>query len=102
MLYEIKEETVDLNALTKIKGEKGIDSILIEGGGTLAFSCFQQGIVDKVLYYIAPKILGGKTAKTSVEGDGFKEIADGVKLKNISTRMVGNDICITAYVDKSH
>ncbi len=91
---------VDLNALMDILGKMGIDSILIEGGGTLAFSCFQQGIVDKVIYYIAPKIFGGVSAKTSVEGDGFREISGCVTLKDISTRMIDNDICVTAYVDK--
>ena len=49
---------------------------------------------------IAPKIFGGANAKTSVEGSGFDKIADSIKLKNITTNMVDNDICITAYVDK--
>lgn len=91
---------VDLNDLMAKLGEMGIDSVLIEGGGTLAFSAFKQNIVDKVIYYIAPKIFGGASAKTSVEGNGFDTIAESVKLKNITTKMVDNDICITAYVDK--
>ena len=101
-IVTVKERNgrIDLENLMSILGEMGIDSILIEGGGTLAFSCFEQGIVDKVIYYIAPKILGGASAKTSVEGDGFKEIADCTKLKDISVRMIDNDICVTAYVDK--
>lgn len=90
----------DLEHLMKILGEKGIDSILIEGGGTLAFSAFNQGIVDKVIYYIAPKIFGGIDAKTSVEGNGFGEISKAVKLKDVTTEMIENDICVTAYVDK--
>lgn len=95
-----KNSRVDLNNLMEILGEMGIDSILLEGGGTLAYSAFNQGIVDKVIYYIAPKIFGGANAKTSVEGSGFDKIADSIKLKNITTNMVDNDICITAYVDK--
>lgn len=91
---------VDLNDLMAKLGEIGIDSVLIEGGGTLAYSAFSQDIVDKVIYYIAPKIFGGANAKTSVEGNGFDTIAESVKLKNITTKMVENDICITAYVDK--
>ncbi|MCI6007802.1 MAG: bifunctional diaminohydroxyphosphoribosylaminopyrimidine deaminase/5-amino-6-(5-phosphoribosylamino)uracil reductase RibD [Ruminococcus sp.] len=95
-----KDGRVDLNDLMQKLGVMGIDSILLEGGGTLAFSAFSQKIVDKVIYYIAPKIFGGTSAKTSVEGAGFGKIADCVKLKNIETRFVGEDVCITAYVDK--
>ncbi len=91
---------VNLNSLMDILGNMGIDSILIEGGGTLAFSAFKQGIVDKVIYYIAPKIFGGINAKTSVEGDGFLKISESVKLKDITTKIVDNDVCITAYVNK--
>lgn len=91
---------VDLNDLMAKLGKIGIDSVLIECGGTLAYSAFSQDIVDKVIYYIAPKIFGGANAKTSVEGNGFDTIAESVKLKNITTKMVENDICITAYVDK--
>lgn len=92
---------VDLNDLMIKLGEMGIDSILIEGGGTLAFSAFSQGIVDKVIYYIAPKIFGGTNAKTSVAGNGFGTLDESVKLKNITTKMIDDDICITAYVDKN-
>lgn len=91
---------VDLDNLMDILGNMGIDSILIEGGGTLAFNVFKQNIIDKVVYYIAPKIFGGMSAKTSVEGDGFNYINECVKLKDISTEIVNDDVCITAYVDK--
>lgn len=96
-----KDARVDLNSLMEKLGEMGIDSILLEGGGTLAFSAFNQGIIDKVIYYIAPKIFGGVNAKTSVEGNGFDKISESVRLKNITADMVDNDICITAYVDKN-
>lgn len=101
-IITIKEKNgrLDLEHLMGILGEIGIDSILIEGGGTLAFSAFNQDIVDKVIYYIAPKIFGGTDAKTSVEGNGFGEISKAVKLKDITTEMVESDICVTAYVDK--
>ncbi len=97
---EEKDGRVDLNNLMQKLGAMGIDSILLEGGGTLAFSAFSQKIVDKVIYYIAPKIFGGASAKTSVEGAGFGKISDCVRLKNVEARFVGEDVCITAYVDK--
>ncbi len=92
---------VDLDSLMDNLGSMGIDSILIEGGGTLAFNAFKQGIVDKVIYYISPKIFGGISAKTSVEGDGFAEISRCVKLKSMQAEMLDDNIRITAYVDKS-
>ena len=92
---------VDLDSLMDNLGSMGIDSILIEGGGTLAFNAFKQGIVDKVIYYISPKIFGGISAKTSVEGDGFAEISRCIKLKSMQAEMLDDNIRITAYVDKS-
>jgi len=94
------EGRVDLDCLMEKLGEMGIDSVLIEGGGTLAFSAFKQNIIDKVIFYIAPQIFGGVGAKTSVEGSGFYKIADCIKLKEVSAQMVDNDVCITAYVDR--
>lgn len=89
---------VDLDHLMDILGSMGIDSILLEGGGTLAYSAFKQNIVDKVVYYIAPKIFGGNSAKTSVQGDGFGKISQCVKLYNTSVELIEDDVCITAYV----
>ncbi len=91
---------VDLDHLMDILGSMEIDSVLLEGGGTLAYSAFKQNIVDKVIYYIAPKIFGGNSAKTSVQGDGFSKIANCVKLSNTTAELVGNDVCITAYVNR--
>ncbi len=60
----------DLIQLMKILGEIGIDSIFIEGGGTLNYDAFAIGIVNEVKIFIAPKIIGGKEALTPVEGAG--------------------------------
>ncbi|WP_446898800.1 bifunctional diaminohydroxyphosphoribosylaminopyrimidine deaminase/5-amino-6-(5-phosphoribosylamino)uracil reductase RibD [Clostridium sp. LBM24168] len=94
------ENKVDLNFLVRKLGERGIDSILLEGGGNVNFSALRYGIVDKVIYFIAPKIFGGKDAKTSVEGSGIKNISDEIKLKDISVKKVGKDVMLEAYVDK--
>lgn len=92
--------SLDMQALMAALGEKGIDSILLEGGGTLAFSAFAAGVVDKVRMYVAPKILGGRDAKTPVEGGGFPSPDSGVKLCGITYSMSGDDIVIEGYVDK--
>lgn len=77
-----------------------VDSVLLEGGGQLNFSALKAGIVDKVLIFAAPLIFGGREALTPVEGCGFGSIQEGVKLFNISTRSIGNDILIEGYTDE--
>ncbi|MEM4255492.1 MAG: bifunctional diaminohydroxyphosphoribosylaminopyrimidine deaminase/5-amino-6-(5-phosphoribosylamino)uracil reductase RibD [Candidatus Norongarragalinales archaeon] len=62
-------------------GRKGILSVLIEGGGNVNFSALKEKTVDKILVYVAPKILGGEKAKTSVEGKGIETIARAIKLE---------------------
>ncbi len=50
--------------------------------------------------FIAPKLIGGRNAKTSVEGDGFEELNESVKVKEVTVENIGQDIMIKAYIDK--
>lgn len=93
-----KDEVLDLKELMNKLGELNIDSILLEGGGTLNWSALNSGIVNKVQVYIAPKIFGGKNAKTPVEGLGIKEISKEIKLKNKVIKNIGDDILIESEV----
>ncbi|AOY75030.1 bifunctional diaminohydroxyphosphoribosylaminopyrimidine deaminase/5-amino-6-(5-phosphoribosylamino)uracil reductase RibD [Clostridium formicaceticum] len=81
-------------------GQRGIDSILLEGGGTLNYSALQSGIVDKIMYFIAPKIIGGRNAITSVEGEGKDLIKDAFTVEDISIHKFYRDILIEGYVRK--
>lgn len=87
----------DLDELMEKLYSLKIDSILLEGGGNLNFSALKSGIVDKVIIFIAPVLLGGKDSLTPVEGQGYDSIAEALRLKNISTRLIGNDIMIEGY-----
>ena len=98
LIVEDKDGHVNLKKLTEELGRMQIDSILLEGGATLAAAAFETGIVDKVQMYIAPKIIGGKTARTPVGGKGIEHLEDAWQLKNITARNIGNDICITGYI----
>jgi len=89
-----KDGRVDLNFLMTKIGEAGIDSILLEGGSTLNFSCLQEKIVDKVKCFIAPIILGGEKSKTSVGGSGIKFLNEAFKISNIKLKNIGQDILI--------
>jgi len=93
-----KDNRVNLKELVKKIGQEGIDSILIEGGGTLNFSALEENIVDKVIFYIAPKILGGENSKSSIAGRGFSTLDQSVNLKNISYRKIGGDLVVEGYI----
>lgn len=95
-----KNDKVDLKELMIILGELKIDSILLEGGGTLNYSALEQGIVDKVKFYIAPKIIGGQNSKTPIEGMGIEHLKDAFKINNLSVSQSGEDILIEGYVEK--
>ena len=89
---------VDLKKLMKYLGEEGIDSILLEGGGTLNDSALRAGIVQEVQAFIAPKLFGGMNSKTPVEGIGVRFPSEAVKLKCSDICQIGEDIRITCQV----
>jgi len=96
----IKQDKIDLNSLMKTLGDKGIDSVLIEGGSEINYSSIEAGIVDKVNMFIAPKIIGGNTAKTPVGGAGFEFMKDAVMLDYLDIKRFGNDIMLEGYIKK--
>jgi diaminohydroxyphosphoribosylaminopyrimidine deaminase/5-amino-6-(5-phosphoribosylamino)uracil reductase len=91
---------VDLKKAFKVIGEMGIDSVLLEGGAELNYSALSSGLVDKVVAFIAPKIFGGREAKTPVGGDGITDIKRSIRLSNPSVKIFGSDICLESYVEK--
>lgn len=99
LICPVKNQRVDLTYLMDCLGSMGIDSLMIEGGSTLAFSALQEGIVDKVMNFIAPKILGGSNAPTVVGGAGIEKMEDAINLKNLKIRPVGKDFLLEGYVE---
>lgn len=91
---------IDLNILIQMLGKKGIDSILLEGGGTLNYEALSKGIVDYIFAYVAPKIFGGKDAITAVEGMGVESPESAIMLKNRKITTLGEDILIEHEVFK--
>lgn len=89
-----KEGRVDLQDLMKRLGKEKIDSILLEGGGTLNQSALSSGIVNHVQAYIAPKLFGGSGKYTPVSGIGVKEPSQAYFLKNCIMRQIGEDILL--------
>lgn len=83
-------------SLKEALSQKNVTSILVEGGGELIASLLEKGLVDKILIFIAPRIIGGRSAKTAVEGTGVAYIKDAINFKKISIRRFKKDILIAA------
>ncbi|MDD5039213.1 MAG: bifunctional diaminohydroxyphosphoribosylaminopyrimidine deaminase/5-amino-6-(5-phosphoribosylamino)uracil reductase RibD, partial [Dehalococcoidales bacterium] len=94
----LKEGQFDLKKLLKTLGERGVTSILVEGGGILLGSLFDAGLVDKVIAFIAPVIIGGGGAKVAVAGKGVDKVVDSIKLRHINQEKFGEDLMISAYI----
>lgn len=91
---------VDLKVLLIKLGEVNIDSVLLEGGAALNYSAMAQSIVDKVQFYIAPKIIGGELAKTPLGGIGIPLMKDAFPIEKMTVRTVGEDVLLEGYVGR--
>ena len=92
-----KSGTVDLRALLANLGQAGITSVMVEGGSAILGSLFDEHLVDKVVAFIAPVIIGGQQAKTSVSGLGAKTMEHALRLRNVSIHEIGPDIMVIGY-----
>lgn len=91
-------EMVDLEKLLGALGEREVTSVLVEGGGVLLGSLFDHGLVDKVIAFIAPVIIGGAEAKTAVAGRGVDKVADSFRLERVKVEKLGDDLMVSGYV----
>ena len=89
-----KNNHVDINDLMTKLGAMGIDSLLLEGGGTLNAAFLEAGCVDEVWAFIAPKIIGGEGAKTPVSGKGIDKMSEAINLQDIDIQNINGDILI--------
>ncbi|RLC19687.1 MAG: bifunctional diaminohydroxyphosphoribosylaminopyrimidine deaminase/5-amino-6-(5-phosphoribosylamino)uracil reductase RibD [Deltaproteobacteria bacterium] len=94
----LKEQKLDLNKLMIKLGEMSILSLLIEGGSIVAGSALKQGIVNKVLFFLAPRFLGSSDGIPMFDGEGPKLIKDAFELKNMGVARFDNDVLIKGYL----
>jgi len=99
-IIEVKSRwgRVDLKALAKKLGEMELTNVLIEGGGEVLASAFSAGLVDRVIVFVAPKIFGGRGAKTAVEGKGVAKVVEALPIKYTQSFPIGEDIVIEGQV----
>jgi diaminohydroxyphosphoribosylaminopyrimidine deaminase/5-amino-6-(5-phosphoribosylamino)uracil reductase len=91
---------VDLSGLIAYLGSRDITSVLVEGGSQLLGSLFDMGLIDKVIAFMAPIIIGGDKAITPVGGLGVDRVVEAFRLHKIDVKQLGSDIIITGYVAK--
>ncbi len=94
-----KDGRIDLEDLMQKLGERKIDSILLEGGSTLNDAALRAGIVQQVITYIAPKIVGGREAKTPVGGQGFP-LSQAALLDDVTIELIGDDYRLSGMIRK--
>ena len=106
-LQQLRDAGVTLwncNTLTELvqrAGAEKIDSILLESGGTLSEALLSEGLIDEVVAFVAPKIIGGKSARTPVEGEGVTLMSEAIELEDQIVETVGGDVMISGLVKKS-
>jgi len=100
LICPVKDRGIDLSYLMQSVAVMGIDSVMIEGGSTFAFSALKEGIVDKVIGFVAPKILGGTAAPAPVGGTGIPDLDDAIKVSDWKYRKIGDDLMIEGYTGR--
>ena len=94
MQCDEKDGHVDINDLMIKLGQKGIDSLLLEGGSCLNAAFLEAGCVDEVYAFIAPKIIGGEHSKSPIGGKGIELMRDAITFDKIEIEQIENDILI--------
>jgi len=89
---------VPLRALCRVLARRGLHSILVEGGGEVIGDAFAQRLVDRVMFFVAPLVIGGRSTTPSVGGAGVARLGQAARLAGWTVRPVGPDVCVEARV----
>jgi len=84
--------------LLKLLGQRHIISMMVEGGAAVFGSLFEERLVDKVLVFVAPIVIGGHGAKNPVEGKGVEKLSQANSITRVKVEIVGSDVLISGYV----
>lgn len=96
----VKDGRIDLDILIESLGCLGITSLLIEGGSRVIASSLGASVVDKVIFFFAPRILGGDDGVPICRGAGPELMSESIPLRDINVRRFGDDVMIEGYIDK--
>ncbi|HLX52645.1 MAG TPA: bifunctional diaminohydroxyphosphoribosylaminopyrimidine deaminase/5-amino-6-(5-phosphoribosylamino)uracil reductase RibD [Aquella sp.] len=99
-IIQMKDNHIDLVQLMKQLGELQITSILVEGGHTVLTSFLELGLFNQIVAYIAPLLIGGKSAPGLFMGEGFGKLSDALKLKYEHVQIIDNDLKLVLNKDR--
>lgn len=97
-VVEGKDGILDLTQLMRWLGEKGLTSVLIEGGAEVNASALKSNIVDKIMFFVSPLVIGGRDAPSAVAGKGIEDLKHALRVKNLSVRKIGQDLLLEGYL----
>ncbi|GAA0598323.1 bifunctional diaminohydroxyphosphoribosylaminopyrimidine deaminase/5-amino-6-(5-phosphoribosylamino)uracil reductase RibD [Virgibacillus siamensis] len=89
-------ETLNIEDILQFLGERGIMSLFVEGGATVNGSFLESGYINQLITYMAPKLIGGRDAPTSIAGNGFSTMKDTQEMNILDVTMLGDDVKIVA------
>jgi diaminohydroxyphosphoribosylaminopyrimidine deaminase/5-amino-6-(5-phosphoribosylamino)uracil reductase len=89
---------VDLGELMRRLGAEGVQSILLEGGATLNAAALRAGVIDRVMVFVAPLLLGGADAPGIFAGSGVERLSEALRLTDVETSRYGDDTLIEGEV----
>ncbi len=93
-----KEGHIDSVAFLQRLGQEGFDSLLVEGGAAVHGSFFDAGLIDKIFFFYAPKILGGSRSRPMVGGKGISSMSKALKVRHLEVKRIDDDILVTGYL----
>jgi diaminohydroxyphosphoribosylaminopyrimidine deaminase/5-amino-6-(5-phosphoribosylamino)uracil reductase len=94
-------DRLDLRAALARLAERGLHSVLCEGGAGLAGSLLEAGLVDEIAWFIAPKLVGGREAPGPIGGAGVENMVEAIQLEDIRIRRLGPDLLLTARIPEA-
>ena len=92
-------QQIDLRWLMRKLGAENVTSLLVEGGGKVNASFLLGGLAQRVSFFYAPKILGGRDSRKAVAGEGARSLAEVVRLRDVEWKRLGPDLLLTARVE---
>jgi diaminohydroxyphosphoribosylaminopyrimidine deaminase/5-amino-6-(5-phosphoribosylamino)uracil reductase len=98
IVVENSPRRVSLERLMEVLGKRGILSVMIEGGAEINASALREGIADKVLVFLAPILIGGKSTPTAVGGDGIESLTQVLRLRDVRIERFDGDILVEGYL----
>ncbi len=90
----LKNSQVSFSALLTMLGKRGITSVLIEGGSTVNATALREKLVNRILFYLAPILMGGQDGKAVIGGRSPKRLAQALSLRHVTVRRIGEELVV--------